>query len=72
MASCAYYCPPIDPTLFVDIERNPGPLCSLLNYKIHPVANAQVAHRPLDFVVSNSNVSLVFHIPGISFFPFIV
>lgn len=30
----------------MDIERNPGPLCSLLNYKIHPVANAQVAHRP--------------------------
>lgn len=30
----------------MDIERNPGPLCSLFNYKIHPVASAQVAHRP--------------------------
>lgn len=38
--------PPNDLTICVDIERNPGPLCSLLNNIIHSATNALTIHRP--------------------------
>ena len=38
--------PPNDLTIFVDIERNPGPLCSSPKNIIHHVTDAQVVHRP--------------------------
>ena len=38
--------PPNDLTVFIDIGRNPGPLCSSLNNNIHPATNSYIVHRP--------------------------
>ena len=61
--------PANDLTICVDIERNPGPLCSSLNNIIHSATN--LVHL-LDLIVSNSNVRLLFHSLGTSFSPFVI